>query len=259
MRCALAFVLALAAASQVEADPPKWITLKGQVVLPADEKLPMLAPLIVNNNKQHCLAKGPLPDEKMLVNPKTRGIKNVVVWLRPADADPKVQFDPKDIHPADAKRKPQEVVIDQPCCLFVPRVLAARVGDTIIVKNSAPVGYNFFWSSSDNGNLNVNIPAGGKHTFQNPLVAESAPIQYKCTIHPWMLGYVRIFDHPYFAVTDADGNFEIKNVPTGNWRLVYWHENVGFKDGRKGRAGDPVAIPAANNTLEMKPTDFNVK
>ena len=58
-----------------------------------------------------------------------------------------------------------------------------------------------------------------------PLVNEKPPIQYKCTIHGWMTGYVRIFDHPYYAVTDANGNFEIKNAPVGKFRIVYWHEN----------------------------------
>src|SRR5260221_10287887 len=141
--------------------------------------------------------------------------------------------------------------------MFVERIPTCRVGDTIVVKNSAAIGHNFFWVSLNNGELNVNIPANGKHT-SNPLVAESSPIQYKCTIHPWMSGYVRIFDHPYSAVTDAEGKFEIKCAPAGNYRIVYWHENVGYKDGKAGRFGVPIAIAGdANNTMEMKPTDFN--
>ena len=254
MRCALAFVLL--SASVAAAQPPAWVTVKGQVVLPKAAQIPP-PPNLMIAGVPACLAKGPLKDEKILVDPKSRGIKNVVVWLRPADPDPKAKFNPADIHPADAKRKAEDVIIDQPCCLFTPRVLAVRVGDTITVKNPAPFNHNFFWTSGANGELNVNIPPNAKYVFQNPLVAEASPIQYKCTVHPWMTGYVRIFDHPYFAVTDADGKFEIKNAPAGNWRIVYWHESVGFKGGKAGRAGDPVAIPA--NTLEMKPTDFEVK
>ena len=73
---------------------------------------------------------------------------------------------------------------------------------------------------------------------RKPLKKENPPIQYKCTIHGWMTGYVRIFDHPYYAVTDEDGKFEIKNAPAGKYRIVYWHEN-GVRGGAKGRFGEP--------------------
>lgn len=252
--------LILLFASTASAQPPAWVTIKGQVVLPADVALPVPAKLDVNQDKAHCLAKGALLDEKTLVNPKNRGIKNVVVWLRPNAKDPAAKFKAKDIHPADANRKPADVVIDQPCCVFVPRVTVCRVGDTIVVKNPAPVAHNFFWSSADNGELNVTIAAKGQHKFEKPLVAEGSAIPFRCTIHPWMQGHVRIFDHPYYALTDVEGKFEIKNAPAGNYTIVYWHETVGFKGGAAGRFGAPIAIAGgANNTLEMKPTDFGVK
>ena len=209
-----------------------------------------------------CLAKGPILDESVIVNPKSRGIKDVVVWLRPDDAtDAKAKFAKGQIHPDDAKRKPAQVVIDQPCCMFVDRVTCARVGDTLVVKNSAAIVHNFFWVSDNNGEQNVNVPANGKHVFANPLVAEPRPVQYKCTVHGWMTGYVRIFDHPYFAVTDDDGKFEIKNAPAGKFRIVYWHEN-GLRGGNAGRFGESIDIVGAKNpdgpTMEMKPTNFDV-
>ena len=70
-----------------------------------------------------------------------------------------------------------------------------------------------------------------------------------------MTGYVRVFDHPYFAVTDENGNFEIKNAPAGKFRIVYWHEN-GIRGGAKGRAGDVIEIKGP--TTELKPTEFDV-
>ena len=70
---------------------------------------------------------------------------------------------------------------------------------------------------------------------------------------------MRIFDHPYYAVTDEDGKFEIKDAPAGNYRIVYWHENVGFKGGKDGRFGEPVAIPANNKgPLQLPPVEFGV-
>jgi hypothetical protein len=233
----------------------QWATVKGQVVFPVDKAIPERKPLNVTQDAKVCLAKGPLLDEAVLVNPKGRGIKNVVVYLRPNDPDPKAAFGAKEIHPDDAKRKPAELVIDQPCCMFVARVTCARVGDMIVVKNPASVVHNFFWDSSNNGSFNQNIPANNEWKMPKPLLAEAGPIQYKCTVHGWMTGYVRIFDHPYYAITDEDGKFEIKNAPVGKYRIVFWHEN-GVRGGPKGRFGEQIEIKGP--TIEMNPTDFDV-
>jgi hypothetical protein len=144
----------------------------------------------------------------------------------------------------------------------VDRVTCVRVGDTLVVKNSAAIPHNFFWSSANNGDHNANIPAMGQWKLPQAIAAEPAPVQYKCTIHPWMSGYVRVFDHPYHAVTDDDGKFEIRNAPAGKFRIVYWHE-TGLRGGPKGRFGEAIVIKADANakgpTMEMKPTDFEVK
>jgi plastocyanin len=243
------------------ADDPKaardWATIKGQVLFPAGKAIPMRAALNVQQDRGHCLMKGAILDESVIVNPKNRGLKNVVVWLRPDDAtDPKAKFAAEQIHPADTMRKRADVVIDQPCCMFVDRVTCARVGDTIVVKNPAPVVHNFFWSSANSGEHNANVPANGQWRMPNTLDAEPGPVQYKCTIHPWMTGYVRVFDHPYYAVTDDDGKFEIKNASVGKLRIVYWHE-TGLRGGAKGRFGEPINVMGP--TLEMKPVEFEVK
>ena len=259
MSCALgcALIVSTAPAAAPAQPAAKRADVTGRVVLPEGQPIPERKPLNVNANQAACLKNGPILDESVVVNPKNRGIKNVVVWLRPDDAtDPKAAFAAEEIHPADAKRKPAEVAIDQPCCMFVDRVTCARVGDTLVVKNSAAINHNFFWASDNNGQLNVNIPAGGKHVFAKPLAAEGPPIQYKCTIHPWMDGYVRVFDHPYYAVTDADGKFAIKNAPVGKYRVVYWHEAAGLRGGRAGRFGEPVAIEGPKT--DLKEVDFAV-
>ncbi|MBX9626682.1 MAG: hypothetical protein K2X82_22970 [Gemmataceae bacterium] len=235
----------------------QWATVKGQVVFPAGKPVPQPAKLEVTQDKNHCLAKGAILDETVQVNPKNRGLKNVVVWLRPANTDPKKSaLDKTQIHPDDANRKVGTVEIDQPQCMFVPRVTVARAGDTLVAKNTAPVAHNFFWTSGNNGEFNPTIPAGQSFKMPQPLKPEATPIQYKCSIHPWMTGYVRIFDHPYFAVTDENGNWEIKNAPVGKFHVVYWHE-TGFKDGVKGRFGEPVTIEAAGTTV--KPVEFEPK
>lgn len=258
----LSCVVCCALAAAQNPPPAAWVTLKGQVVIPADAPIPQRQPLMVGGpNGPACLKNGPILDETVIVSPKTRGIKNVVLWLRPNNAmNPKVAFAPNEIHPGDTKRKPADVVIDQPCCMFVDRVTCARVGDTIVVKNPAAFPHNFFWDSDNNGAHNPNIPAGGQFRFPAPLAAESRAIPYSCTIHPWMKGWVRVFDHPYYAVTDENGRFEIKNAPAGNYRIVYWHEKTGWKGGAAGKFGDPVAIAdGGKGAMEMKATEWDVK
>ncbi len=173
----------------------QWATIKGQVVYPAEKAVPNRPQLAVNVDKPACLVNGPILDESVIVNPKNRGIKNVVVYLRPLNIKAN-QFGQNEIHPDDLKRKPAEIAITQPCCMFVDRVTVARVGDTIVVKNPANIVHNFFWVSSNNGDYNQNVPVKNGWKMPAPLVAESTPIQYKCTVHPWMSGYVRIFEHP---------------------------------------------------------------
>jgi hypothetical protein len=256
MRCVRILLMAAAVVAPAAAHAQDWAGVKGQVVLPADKPVPERKKLDITQDKQHCLSKGDILDETVIINPKSKGIKNVVVWLRPADPNPRAAFPKDKIHPADAARKPAAVAIDQPCCMFTPRVTLARVGDTIEVKNSAPVPHNFFWSSGNNGEFNVAIPAMGAWKMPQAVATENVPIGYKCTIHPWMSGWVRVFDHPYAAVTDDDGKFELKNAPAGKWNLVVWHEKVGFLGGAKGRFGTEIDIKGP--TLELKPIAFDV-
>jgi hypothetical protein len=237
-------------------DAAGWSTVKGTIVYPASKPVPERKKLDVSQDKEHCLSKGDILDETLIVNPKNKGIKNVVVWLRPAGKDLKAKFAANQINPDDAKRKPATITIDQPCCMFVNRITVARVGDTIVAKNSAPVAHNFFWTSANNGEFNVTVAKESEWKMPQPLVAESSPVQFKCTIHPWMSGYVRVFDHPYYAVTDADGKFEIKNAPVGKFNMIVWQEKSGFLGGRDGRFGQPVEIKAGST--ELKPIEFDI-
>src|SRR5205085_544793 len=143
----------------------------------------------------------------LIIDPKSKGVKNVWVYLKPASGD---DFAPGDINPALSKPQPKEHVIDQPCCQFVPRIIAARSGDTLLVKNSAPVPHNIHMTAdSDAFTFNVTVPPGGQHNPKGALAAQKGPILFNCDIHPWMMGRIMVFDHPYFAVTDENGHFEI--------------------------------------------------
>ena len=237
------FVSAGTAAAQ-----DKLVTIKGQVKFNGDTAPPV--PVVnVTTDKLVCCKDGDLADTMQIVDPKSLGVKNVVVWLR-ADTDNRREDFPQDKIPAKLKEaKSVAHVVDQPKCQFEPRVLAARAGDTLVFKNSATIPHNTNYSS-DGESFNVNIPAGAEKKLDKPLASQSTPVTFKCDVHPWMAGRLRVFDHPYFATTDKDGNFEIKDVPEGKWRIVYWHEG-GYHKGRDGAAGFPVEVSAAKPTLEL--------
>ncbi len=88
------------------------------------------------------------------------------------------------------------------------------------------------------------------------LKADKQAIAVSCNIHPWMKGWIWCFDHPYFAVTDENGHFEIKNAPVGKFNMVVWQEDMGFKGGSAGRSGTPIEIKKGDNDIgkiEIKP------
>jgi hypothetical protein len=229
-----------------------WGTITGQVVFGGDA-IPERKPVDVTKDQEHCLSKGPILSEDWVINGKNKGVKWAFVWLAPADPKTKKKIP---IHPALQKVKLDDEVIDQPCCKFEPHAVAIREGQTIIAKNSAPIAHNTNWTGGiRNPGNNILIPAGQQIPIKD-LKADKYPVKLQCNIHPWMSGWVRIFDHPYFAVTDADGKFVIKNAPAGEFRLVVWQEAIGYKDGAAGRDGMPITIQAGKTTdlgkLELK-------
>ena len=118
------------------------------------------------------------------------------------------------------------VVIDQRKMSFIPHVVAVQQGTTVDFLNSDPVGHNVYWPSiSGNKKLTHNMgtwPKGEKKPFQfNDLGVASL----LCNVHPEMSGYVVVVPTPYFAVTDKDGNFEIKSIPAGKYTLKTWSED----------------------------------
>ena len=249
----LSVALFLAAGTAAAQD--KLVTLKGQVKFNGD-KAPEIKVVDVMTDKAVCCKDGPLGDTQQIVDEKSLGVKNVIVWLRPDTTDRKDTF-PLDTVPAKLKEaKPVAHVVDQPKCQFEPRVLAAREGDTVTFKNSASIPHNTNYGS-DPESFNVNITAGSEVKLKAALKAQTTPVTFKCDVHPWMAGRMRVFDHPYFATTDKDGKFEIRDVPEGKWRIVYWHEG-GFHKGRDGAIGFPVETTAAKPTLELEPIKFEL-
>jgi plastocyanin len=239
------------AGSPAHADE-KFVTVKGQITL---KEVPKAEVLDVKNDRAACCKDGDLLSSKLAVNAKTKGVSNVVVYLRPDSDDKDAPFPKDQIDPNLVKAKPVKHVIDQPKCQFEPRILAAREGDTLVIKNSAEIPHNTNFSGCGL-EFNNTIPPGKEIEAPGTFKADRRAAIFKCDIHPWMEGRVRVFDHPYFAVTDKDGKFEIKNAPVGKYRIVYWHE-MGFHKGKEGALGFATDIKDAGNaTMELKAMDL---
>lgn len=219
------------------ASAQEWATVKGQIVF-APEMIPVPAPINVDKDKEACLKNGPLKSDLWVIDPKSKGVKNAVVWLAPLTKGGAFPINPKLAKPAK-----DTVEIDQPCCMFEPRITTLREGQTLVVKNSAAIAHNVKWQGNPTKNPggNVIIPPGKQHEIKD-LVAERLPVSVNCSIHGWMEGKIAVFDHPYFTLTDKDGNFTIKDAPAGKYKLYVWHEGAGWLGGAAGSKGYEIDI-----------------
>src|SRR5262249_19728766 len=152
---------------------------------------------------------------------------------------------------------------DQPCCMFEPHMVGLRTGQKLVFKNSAPVSHNVrFTSPAGNPSDNKTLAPGTELVVEG-WKANTTPTNVKCDIHPWMEAWVRVFDHPYFAITDDKGNFEIKDAPAGKYRVVAWQPATGWVVGDKGKApskdGMVIEIKADGTTdlgkIKLKPEE----
>jgi plastocyanin len=162
---------------------------------------------------------------------------------------------------AQAKALGPKVAVDQPCCMFVPHVAVAGPGQALVFKNPAPVTHNVKMDGGDIGpNLNQGLsPRTNLEVPAAKLKPRLGPILVTCSIHNWMKCYVFVLDHPYFAVTDENGKFEIKNAPAGKYRLIVWQGGIGWGDAKsplKG-GGKPITVagPTDVGQIKMKPAD----
>ena len=187
-----------------------WATLKGQFVL--DGAAPAMKPYDVTKEHEICTINGKAPlQETLIVASGSNGIKNVVVFLRDASRVNE-----------SANPKTDQVVFDQKTCVFLTHVVGITVGQSLDIKNSDPTGHN---TNILGSGFNQLIPAGGSIPYKIQKEVQ-VPSKVTCSIHPWMTAYMLARKNGYFAVTDADGKFEIANVPAGEaLEFQVWHES----------------------------------
>lgn len=143
-------------------------------------------------------------------------LANVIVWI-------------SDVRAGVALPEEKRYAITQSGCLFDPRVQAIALGGTVNVRSVDPIRHtNVLFRAGTTDTLAVvrQYDAGSvvpdEHVGKQPGLVE-----LRCEQHPWTRGWIAVFDHPYFAVTAADGSFRIADLPPGKHTLMIWHERGG--------------------------------
>lgn len=134
---------------------------------------------------------------------------------------------------ADAAAAP--VVIDQKNCLYSPQIVALQTGQKLLVKNSDPLPvamHNVHINPTAEPNTAANATkinaaqmAGAADLTYTFPAAENF-MKFQCDVHQWMFAWVTVVDNSYFAVTDKNGKFTIKNVPAGKYKIAALHRKV---------------------------------
>lgn len=136
-------------------------------------------------------------------------LRNVVVYLRNAPA--------RSVPPVHEEIRQRNET-------FVPRVVAIPVGSDVDFPNDDPIYHNVF-SLSRPKNFNLGrYPRGESRRvrFDKPGI-----VRVFCDIHSHMSATVIVFNHPWFAVPDESGRYELPDVPPGDREVTAWHERLG--------------------------------
>ncbi len=210
-------------------------SLVGTILL--DGSKPNLAPLVGKGaskvDSTVCGAAEAIPDESLVVG-ENGGVANVFVYLT---KKPNVEFEVPETQP----------FLDQQACIFKPHTLVFWSGVEFELKNGDKVAHNIDAKPASNGGFNENMPPGAsvRKSFRN---TEALPFQSTCAIHPWMRFWTLVVDHPFYAVTDSEGKFEIPNLPPGKHKFRVFQERASQLE----RGVEVVVAPGKPTTVEWK-------
>ncbi len=118
-------------------------------------------------------------------------------------------------------------VLDNLDCVYEPHVQAVTKGTILTIVNSDPVLHNTHsYSGGTRTAFNLALPTKDQKIKKR--LKRPGMYSNKCDAgHTWMTAYIWVSKHPYYAVTDKTGKFEIADVPPGTYKLKAWHEALG--------------------------------
>jgi plastocyanin len=120
----------------------------------------------------------------------------------------------------------EEVVVDQRECSYQPHVIGVRVGQPLVFLNSDTFLHNVHTMAKENERFNLSL-ANKNQKITRKLMKAEIMLRSKCDIHPWMTGYIGVLEHPYFGVSNENGEVKIAQIPPGQYELSVWHETLG--------------------------------
>jgi hypothetical protein len=182
-------------------------TIKGTVKWQG--ALPHLVASEINKDPQVCdpLGQKHRDLERLLVAPNG-GVANTVVFLRNITRGKAMDLPVLRRH------------LNQKNCRYEPHILLVPVQESLTVRDSDPLLHTVQMSGSADYNLPF-VLAGQEIT--RPMTREGK-VSLRCNVHVWMNGEMMVARHPYYTVTDEYGNFELTQVPPGDYEIVAWHE-----------------------------------
>ena len=194
-------------AGDAEGDGPGRVT--GTATLVGTQPKPRLITAIANT--AGCNHDEPVPQETIVVNGGM--LQNVFVYVSKGLGD----------WQGDAPGEP--AIFDQLGCVYQPHVVGAMAGQKVLARNSDGISHNVHTTPKRNESKNLTQGAGAK-PLELAFEREEIGIPFVCDIHPWMRAYLCVVEHPFFAVTGADGSFVIEGLPAGDYTLTAWHEKL---------------------------------
>jgi plastocyanin len=186
-------------------------TIRGAIKV--EGKLTKLPPLQITKYKEVCKD---VPNESLIVGHE-RGLRYAVVTL-------------EGITKGKAVERETVHELDNVKCRFSPHVQAASVGQFVLLKNSDPIlhtAHAVF--TNEQPQFNVGLYPG--RISRKPLIAAGV-VKIRCEVHPWMAAYIVVTEHPYHAVSDIYGEYELTDIPAGVYQLKVWHESLGTQEKR---------------------------
>jgi plastocyanin len=119
--------------------------------------------------------------------------------------------------------------VDQRGCQYRPHVLGLMAGQPVEFKNDDPTTHNIHPMPKENREWNQ-AQQPQAPPIQKSFAHQEIMLPVQCNQHPWMKMYINVVNSPFFAVTDKDGNYEIKGLPPGDYTLAFVHEKLGEQD-----------------------------
>lgn len=110
-------------------------------------------------------------------------------------------------------------------CFYEPYVSAVRAGQEIQIVNTEAVLHNAL--VSPNKSKTFNFAVFPNETMSMHINEPELFVPLKCDVHPWEFSYINVVDHPYFAMTDANGNFKLPSLPPGKYKIKAYHRLCG--------------------------------